>query len=164
VQFKEFFLKQIGKTYKQLRSYLIRRWLSMLFNAVVDGGGNASVWVLERHGGCTCRHSDTQVSRGQKWGFRDERDSTLETARSPLYIEVGECRAVVWHTCAWRLRNHGKCNHREEIRGNVVKRRYNSFELVSVAPCTPSRRGLLRVNCQMWYCAWFVIGPKFSDR
>ena len=51
-------------------------------------------------GVCTCRHSDAQVSRGQKWGFRSERDSTLGTARSPLYIEVSECRAVVMtHVC-----------------------------------------------------------------
>jgi len=33
-------------------------------------------------------------------GFRSERDSTLGAARSPLYIEVGECRAVVIaHVC-----------------------------------------------------------------
>jgi len=33
---------------------------------------------------CTSRHSDAQVSRGQKLGFK-----------SLLYIEVGECRVVV---------------------------------------------------------------------
>jgi len=61
--------------------------------------------------GCTCRHSDTQVSRVQNGGFESERDSTLETARSLLFIEVGECRAVVRHTCDRRLRNR-KCNGR----------------------------------------------------
>lgn len=40
----------------------------------------------------------------------------------------------------------------EIFAGTWVKRRYNSFELVSVAPCTPSRgRGVLLVNCQIWY-------------
>ena len=49
----------------------------MLFNAVVAGGGNASVLVLERQSVCTCRHPNAQVSKGQKWGLRSERDSTL---------------------------------------------------------------------------------------
>ena len=66
----------------------------------------------------TCIHSDAQVSRGKKWGFKSERDSTLEAARSLLYIEMGECRAG------------------EIFVGTWVKRRYSSFELVSVAPCT----------------------------
>jgi len=38
----------------------------MLFNAVVVGGGIASVCALD-NGGCTCKHSDAQVSRGHKW-------------------------------------------------------------------------------------------------
>ena len=88
---------------------------------VVDGGGNASIWILERQGVCTCRYSDAQISRGQKQKLRDERDSTLGTARSPLYIKVGVCRAIVRHTYARRLRTHGKCNRRGEIRGNVRK-------------------------------------------
>jgi len=49
----------------------------VLFNAVVAGGGNASVLVLERQSVCTCRHPNAQVSKGQKWGLRSERDSTL---------------------------------------------------------------------------------------
>jgi len=72
-------------------------------------------------GVCTCRHSDAQLSRGPKWGLRDERGSTLGVARSPLYIEVGECRAVVWYTCVWRLQNRGKCNREWKIRGNMGK-------------------------------------------
>jgi len=108
----------------------------VLFNAVVVGGGNVSVCALE-WGGCTCKHSDAQVTRGHKWGLRDERDFTLGTAMSPLYKEVDVCRAVVRHTCAWRLQNRGKCNRRGEIRGNVGKRRYSLFELVSIAPSTP---------------------------
>ena len=31
----------------------------------------------------------------QNGGFESERDSTLEAAKSLLFIEVGECRAVV---------------------------------------------------------------------
>jgi hypothetical protein len=54
-------------------------------------------------GVCTCRHSDAQVSRVQNGGFESERDSTLEAARSLLFIEVGECRVVVRHTCDRRL-------------------------------------------------------------
>jgi len=50
--------------------------------------------------GVTCRHSDTQVSRGSEWGFENERDSILKAARSLLFIEVGECIAVVIaHVC-----------------------------------------------------------------
>jgi len=49
----------------------------------------------ETAGVCICRRSDAQVSRGQEWRFRSERDSTLEAPRSLLYIEVGECRVVV---------------------------------------------------------------------
>jgi len=49
---------------------------------------------------CTYRHSDAQVNKGQEWGFRSKRDSTLEAVRSLLYIEVGECGVVVMaHVC-----------------------------------------------------------------
>jgi len=93
----------------------------VLFNVVVVRWSNTSVLILERQGGCTCRHSDAQVSRGQKWGFKDKRDSNFGPARSPLYIEVGVCRAVVRHTCAWWLGIHGKCNRRGVIRENVER-------------------------------------------
>lgn len=43
--------------------------------------------------------------------FKSEEDSTLEAARSLLFIEVGESRAVVRHTFDQRLRNR-KCNRR----------------------------------------------------
>lgn len=49
----------------------------------------------------------------------------------------------------------------ERFAGSWVKRRCSSFELVSIALCTPSRgRGALRVNCQIRYWARFVIGPR----
>jgi len=45
---------------------------------------------------------DQKVTAGaslRQW-FRSERDSTLEAARSPLFIEVGECKVVVMaHVC-----------------------------------------------------------------
>jgi len=65
------------------------------FNAVVHGGENISMSIGPNRGGCTCRHSNAQVSRGSEWGFESERNSTMEAARSLLFIEVGECRAVV---------------------------------------------------------------------
>jgi len=43
-------------------------------------------------------HADTLTHKSvevQNAGFVSERDSTLEAARSLLFIEVGECRAVV---------------------------------------------------------------------
>ena len=109
---------------------------------------------------CTCRHFDAQVSRGQKWGFRENRGSTLGTARSPLYIEVGVCRAVVRHTRVRRLQIQGKCNRRRENCGNVGKRRYRSFELVFCSPCTPlAGNGCVASNnakCGIWDV--FVLG------
>ena len=50
-------------------------------------------------GVCTCIHSNAQVSKVSEWGFEGVRNSTLEAVRSLLFIEVGECRAVVRHTC-----------------------------------------------------------------
>jgi len=45
----------------------------------------------------------------------------------------------------------------ERFVGTWGKRRYSSFELISVAPCTPSwGGGVLRVNCQMRYLGWIV--------
>jgi len=40
---------------------------------------------------CTCRLKSVEVQNG---GFESERDSPLEAARSLLFIEVGEYRAV----------------------------------------------------------------------
>jgi len=72
-----------------------KKAVGAFFNAVVHGGENISMSVGPNGGVCTCRHSNTQVSRGSKWGFESERNSTMEAARSLLFIEVGECRAVV---------------------------------------------------------------------
>jgi len=41
-------------------------------------------------------------------GFESERDSTLEAARSLLFIEVGECRAVVMAHVGPGLQNQGE--------------------------------------------------------
>jgi hypothetical protein len=76
-------------------------------------------FITETAGVCTCRHSDAQVRKRSEWGFREKMDSTLGTAKSPLYIEVGVYRAVVRHTCVLRLQIRRKCNRRGEIRGNV---------------------------------------------
>jgi hypothetical protein len=73
----------------------------------------------------------------QNGGFQSQRDFTLEAARSLLFIEVGEYRAVVMAQCVQRLQNREKCNRRRDICGNMGKRRYCSFEQVSVAPSTP---------------------------
>jgi len=81
--------------------------------------GSGECWI--EWGVCTCRHSDAELSRVLKWGWECERDSTFEASRSLLFIEMGECRAVVRHTCDRRLRNQGKCNRRWDIHGNVVK-------------------------------------------
>jgi len=81
-----------------------------LLNVVVHGGENISVRV-GLNGGCvpagTSMLKSVEVQNG---GFESERDSTLEVARSLLFIEVGECRAIVRHTCVRRLRNQEKCN------------------------------------------------------
>lgn len=66
-----------------------------------------------------CVHADTltlklvevQNGGGGGGGFKSEEDSILEAARSLLFIEVGECRAVVRHTFDQQLRNR-KCNRR----------------------------------------------------
>ena len=62
-------------------------------------------------GGCVPVDTSTlKLVEVQNGGFKSEIDSTLEAARSLLFIEVGECRAVVRHTCDRRLRNRKKCN------------------------------------------------------
>jgi len=56
---------------------------------------------LNKHPDIWNVHADTltlksiEVRNGR---LRDERDFTLGIARSPLYIEVGVCRAVARHT------------------------------------------------------------------
>jgi len=102
-------------------SCLIRRWLPILgwmwcFTVV-----NELQWMLDRMRVCICRHSDAQVSRVLERGWECEKYSTLEAARSLLFIEVGECRVVVRRTCDWQLRNRKKCNRRWDTRGNVGK-------------------------------------------
>jgi len=86
----------------------------------LDECGGSRWWMSSgecwtKWGVCTCRHSDAQVSRVLEWGRECERDSTLEAARSLIFIEVGECRTVVRHTCDRRLRNRKKCNRRWDI-------------------------------------------------
>jgi len=63
-------------------------------------------------GVCTCRHFDAQVSSGSKWGFESGRDSTLEVMRNLLFIEVGECRAVVMAQVCPTVTKSVKCNRR----------------------------------------------------
>ena len=68
--------------------------ICQLNTGTAGGGGRGG------GGWCSCRHSDTQVSKGQEWGFRSERDSTLEAARSLLFIEVDERIVdVMTHVC-----------------------------------------------------------------
>ena len=65
------------------------------FNAVVHGGKSTLVSVGP-NGGCVPANALTLKSvEVQNEGFESERDSTLEAAMSLLFIEVGECRAVV---------------------------------------------------------------------
>ena len=90
-------------------------------NVVVHGGGNIPVSVGPNG---RCVHVDTSTLKSDtvsEWGWECERASTLEAARSLLFIEVGECRAVVMDTCVRRLRNQEKCNCRWDIRENVGK-------------------------------------------
>jgi len=49
---------------------------------------------------CAPANTLTLKSIEVRIGVKEKRDSTLRTARSPLYIEVGVCRTVVRHTCA----------------------------------------------------------------
>jgi len=71
--------------------------------------------TTETAGVCTCRHSDTQVNKRSECGFKEKIDSTLGTAKSPICIEVGVCRAVVRHTCARRLQIRRKCTVEERF-------------------------------------------------
>jgi len=67
---------------------------------VVHGGESTSTSVGPNEG---CVPADTPTLKSvevQNEGFESERDSTLEAARSLLFIKVGECRAVVMaHVC-----------------------------------------------------------------
>jgi len=69
--------------------------VSDFFNVVVHGDESTSVSVGP-NGGCvpanTLMLKSIEVQNG---GLRVKRDSTLEAARSLLFIEVSECRAVV---------------------------------------------------------------------
>jgi hypothetical protein len=94
-------------------------------------------------------HSDAQVSMKSEWGFRG-------LLRVPS-IKLGECRAVVWHTCARRLRIRRKCNRRGEILGSLDGDRYGSFERVFVASSTPSRGG----GCVVSILPNVVFGLEF---
>ena len=71
-----------------------------LFNAVVHGGEYTLVSVGQKG---VCVPADTLTLKSvevQNGGFESERDSTLEAARSLLFVEVGECRVVVMtHVC-----------------------------------------------------------------
>jgi len=79
---------------------------------------------------------------------------------SPLYIDVGGYRAVVWYTCARRLRLRKDCNRQGEIRGSHGGDRYSSFKLVSVAPSTPPQgEGCVASNLPN-----AAFGPNFFAR
>jgi hypothetical protein len=68
-------------------------------NAAVHGVESTSVSVGP-NGGCVYADTPTLNSiEVQNMGFESEIDSTLETARSLLFIEVGECRAVAMAHC-----------------------------------------------------------------
>jgi len=71
-----------------------------LLNVVVHGGQSTLVSVGP-NGECVLADTPTLKSvEVQNEGFESERDSTLEAARSLLFIEVGECRGVVKaHVC-----------------------------------------------------------------
>jgi len=71
-------------------------------------------------------------------GLEIEIRSYLGDCKSPLYIKVGVCRAVVKHTCGRQLRIRRKCNRRGEIRGSHDGDCYSSFKPVIVDPGTPS--------------------------
>jgi len=135
-------------------SYLIKRWLPMLINVVVEGGGMRQFEYSNGGGVCTCRHSDAQISKRSKWGFREKINYTLGTTMSPLFIEVGVCRAIVRHTCVRRLRIRRKCNCQREIRRNVEKDVTVNLNWSLFAPSTPSwGRGVFRVitsNIEFW--------------
>jgi len=71
-----------------------------LFNTVVHGGENTSVSVGP-NGACVSAYTPTLKSLEVKnGGFESERNSTLDVVRTLLFIEVGECRAIVMtHVC-----------------------------------------------------------------
>ena len=71
-----------------------------LLNALVKGGECILV-SFGLNGECVPADTPTlNLVEVQNEGFESERDSTLEVARSLLFIEVGECRAVVMaHVC-----------------------------------------------------------------
>jgi hypothetical protein len=77
---------------------------------LIECGGSWWLFILPMsvgpNGGCVPAYTSTlkSVEFGMG-GFESVRDSTLEAARSLLFIEVGECRAVVRHMCGLRLRN-----------------------------------------------------------
>ena len=75
---------------------VVGAWL----NVVVHGGGNIMVSVGP-NGGCVPADTPTlKPDTVSEWGWECERASTMEAARSLLFIEVGECRAVVMaHVC-----------------------------------------------------------------
>jgi len=73
--------------------------VGVFFNAVVHGSEYTSMSVGP-NGGCVPTDTLTlKLVEVQNGGFESERDSTLEATRSLLFIEVGECRAVMAHVC-----------------------------------------------------------------
>jgi len=81
---------------------------SAYFNAVVKVLRRA----LDRMG---CVPADTKTLKSvevHNERFENERDSSLEAARSLLFIEAGECRAVVMTHMGLRLQILGTCNRR----------------------------------------------------
>ena len=76
--------------------------VNVWLNAVVHGGecSSGKRWI---EWGCVPVDTPTLKSIEVQNGGLSVKDSTLEVARSLLFIEVGECRAVVRHTCYRRL-------------------------------------------------------------
>ena len=68
-------------------------------NAKVYGGESTSVSVGPNSGCVPVDTSTLKLVEVQNRRFESERDSPLKAVRSLLFIEVGECRAVVRHMC-----------------------------------------------------------------
>lgn len=106
---------------------------------------------LERMRGVRCVPAGTptlkSVELRESKGLEEEIDSTLETTVSPLFIEVGGCRAVVMAHLALAVTKSWEVQPPESLLRESAERRCGSFEPVSFALCTPLReRGVSQVT------------------
>jgi len=112
------------------------------FNAVVHDGECTSV-SIGLNG--VCIHADTSTLKSVEVlneGFESERDSSLEAARSLLYIEVGECSR-----CNGTHVSGGYEIVRSVTAGEIFAGTWEKIRYCSIPP--PQERDVLRVNCQM---------------